>query len=62
MVAHSRTTIRITVSLPEDDHSALTALAAKHDVSLSWLARQAVSEFLVRQEDGQLPLPLGVSD
>jgi hypothetical protein len=37
---------RITVSLPEKEHAALTVLARKYDVSLSWLTRKAVIEFL----------------
>lgn len=37
---------RITVSLPEKEHAALTALARKNDVSLSWLTRKAIIEFL----------------
>ena len=49
---------RITVSLSETDHDALQALAAKYDVSLSWLTRHAEAEFVERQKDGQLKLPL----
>ena len=40
---------RITVGLPDEEHAALTALAERHDVSLSWLTRKAVAEFLARQ-------------
>ena len=55
-----RKATRITVSLPDDEHSALAALAERHDVSLSWLTRKAVVEFLERYEraDAQLPLDL----
>tara|TARA_R110002072_G_scaffold251266_2_gene410118 strand:- start:7659 stop:7868 length:210 start_codon:yes stop_codon:yes gene_type:complete len=55
-----RKATRITVSLPDDEHSALAALAELHDVSLSWLTRKAVVEFLERyeREDEQLPLDL----
>ena len=49
---------RITVSLSETDHEMLQALAAKYDVSLSWLTRRAVTEFVERHSDGQLKLPL----
>lgn len=53
---------RITVSLPDKEHAALAALARQHDVSLSWLTRKAVVEFLRRHEDGggqpALDLPL----
>lgn len=37
---------RITVSLPDKEHNALSVLARKHDVSLSWLTRKAIAEFL----------------
>ncbi|KPQ05932.1 MAG: Ribbon-helix-helix protein, copG family [Rhodobacteraceae bacterium HLUCCA12] len=53
---------RITVSLPDKEHAALTMLAQKYDVSLSWLTRKAVMEFLQRYGDGgtqpALDLPL----
>ena len=40
---------RITVGLPEEEHAALTALADRYNVSLSWLTRKAVAEILPRQ-------------
>lgn len=51
---------RITVSLPEREHAELAALARKYDVSLSWLMRKAVTEFLARcgKEETQLALKL----
>lgn len=49
---------RITVSLPDKEHAALAALARKNDVSLSWLTRKAVIEFLQRHAKGSAPLPL----
>lgn len=52
---------RITVSLPEKEHAALTALARKHDVSLSWLARKAIIEFLNQYGTGGAPLTLDLS-
>jgi len=45
-------TTRITVSLPDKEHAALAALAQRHDVSLSWLTRKAVVEFLRRHRTG----------
>lgn len=53
---------RITVSLADGEHAELTALAAKFDVSLSWLTRQAVVEFLKMQgkSGSQLPLELPI--
>lgn len=49
---------RISISLPERDYTALCALAEKHDISLAWLGRQAVAEFLERYRDRDLQLPL----
>lgn len=53
---------RITVSLAEEEHAELSALADKYDVSLSWLTRQATVEFLKMQGRGgsQLPFELPV--
>ena len=52
---------RISISLPERDYTALCALAEKHDISLAWLGRQAVAEFLERYQDRDLQLPLILS-
>lgn len=49
---------RISVSLPERDYKELTALAEKHHISLAWLGRRAVLEFLERYQDRELQLPL----
>ncbi|MCY4462909.1 MAG: ribbon-helix-helix domain-containing protein [Albidovulum sp.] len=38
------------MSLRDEEHAALATLAERHDVSLSWLTRQAVAEFLARQK------------
>jgi len=35
---------RLTVSLEEQDHAALTEIAAAKDVSLSWVIRQAIRQ------------------
>ena len=63
-MARSKNSTRITVSLPDCDHAALAAIAERHDVSLSWLARRAVAEFLEnRGRDGaQLALDLPVDE
>ena len=49
---------RIAINLDDDEFSQLDAMADKHDVSLSWIGRQAVIEFITRYRDQQLPLPL----
>jgi len=53
-------TTRITVSLPEKEHAALAALAKRYDVSLSWLTRKAVIEFLRQQGEGNARLVLAL--
>ena len=52
--------LRITVSLTGSDYTRLAGLAERYDVSLSWLARQAITEYLDRaaSRDVQLPLVL----
>lgn len=49
---------RITVSLSDTDHAALSALAERHDVSLSWLARKGITDLLEHHEKEELQLPL----
>lgn len=51
---------RITISLEDKEHGELCALSEQYDVSLSWLARQAVSEFLDRYGQGEMQLPLNL--
>ena len=52
---------RISISLPQGDYTALCALAERHDISLAWIGRQAVAEFLERYRDRDLQLPLTLS-
>lgn len=51
---------RVSVNLAEDEYQELSALSEKHQVSMAWLGRQAIQEFLnrYRQEELQLPLKL----
>lgn len=49
---------RITVSLPDKEHAALAELARRYDVSLSWLTRKAVTEFLSQYGKGGAQLML----
>ena len=51
---------RISVSLAEDEYQELSGLSEKHQVSMAWLGRQAIQEFLNKyfQEELQLPLKL----
>ncbi len=45
-----RKSTRLTVSLEEQDYEALADLAVVKDVSLSWLTRQAVRQFIERAQ------------
>lgn len=49
---------RISITLPVREYRELSALAEKHHISLAWLGRQAVIEFLERHQDRELQLPL----
>lgn len=48
MASRPRKTTRLTVSIEEQDHDALAKLADASDVSLSWLIRQAIRQFIKR--------------
>jgi hypothetical protein len=54
----SKLATRVTVSVDERDHEQLVALADEHRVSLAWLVRYAVADFLERYRQDQLELPL----
>jgi len=51
---------RFSVALDEHEYAELAAMAEKHRVSMAWLVRHSVTEFLerYRSEDLQLPLRL----
>ena len=49
---------RVTVSVDERDYAQLSTLAEEHRVSLAWLVRYAVGDFLQRYRQDQLQLPL----
>jgi Ribbon-helix-helix protein, copG family len=53
-----RLATRVTVSVDERDYEQLSALADQHRVSLAWLVRYAVGDFLDRYRRDQLELPL----
>ena len=55
-------TTRVTVSVDTHDHEQLVALAQEHRVSLAWLVRYAVADFLERYRQQQLQLPLDLTD
>ena len=50
---------RITVSMPSSSHQRLTAIADQSGVSISWVVRYAIDEFLRQNGDSQqMVLPL----
>lgn len=49
---------RIAANLTEPEFGELAAMAEKYDVSLSWLSRKAILEFIDRYRVEQLQLPL----
>lgn len=52
--------LRFSVNLTEDEAVQLQRVAAESDVSCSWVARQAIIEYLGRNADPQRPLPLPI--
>ena len=46
MADRPRKTTRLTVSLEEQDYDALSKIALSRDVSLSWVIRQAIRQFV----------------
>jgi hypothetical protein len=49
---------RIAINLDDSEFAEMAAMADKHDVSLAWLGRQALLEFIARYRNEQLHLPL----
>jgi hypothetical protein len=49
---------RVPANLTDIEFSELSALAEKYDVSLAWLTRKAILEFIDRYRSEQLQLPL----
>jgi hypothetical protein len=49
---------RIASNLSDAEFDELAAMAEKYDVSLSWLSRKAILEFIDRYRVEQLHLPL----
>ncbi|RVE80788.1 CopG family ribbon-helix-helix protein [Sinorhizobium meliloti] len=44
---------RLTVSLEEQDYDALMQIAVARDVSLSWVIRQAIRQFIERDRESE---------
>ena len=43
--------VRTSVSLPYDQHQAIQKLAEKNGLSISWVIRQAVGDFLANNQN-----------
>ena len=58
MSQSSRRSVRTSVILSETQYARLNEVALKGDVSVAWVIRQAVQQFLDRAENEQIPLPI----
>jgi hypothetical protein len=52
---------RISINLPDTEYAELAALADKHNISMAWIGRKAILEFLERYREHPLQLPLTFS-
>ncbi len=52
------TKTRFSVALDDQEYATLAAVAEKHRISMAWLVRQAVADFLERYRDENTQLPL----
>lgn len=54
-----RVPIRLSVGLDPASYAKLSRLADRHEVSLAWMIRKAITDFIERQqENDQMELPL----
>lgn len=53
---------RISVGLSSTALQELTALANEAHVSVSWMGERAIAEFLDRRRDGEMQLPLQLTN
>jgi predicted transcriptional regulator len=51
---------RVTITLDEADHKQVAALASEYRVSIAWVVRYAVADFLERHRGEQLQLALNL--
>lgn len=52
---------RISVGISDKEFAELRALSEKHRVSIAWLGRQAIAEFIERYKHEELQLPLALA-
>jgi predicted transcriptional regulator len=49
---------RISINLPDSEYAELAALAEKHKISMAWIGRKAILDFLERHRENPLQFPL----
>jgi len=47
---------RISINLPDEEYTALSTMAEKNNLSMAWIGRRAILDFLDRYRDKQIPL------
>ncbi len=52
---------RLSIILPDQEFAELAAMAEKHNISMAWIGRKALSDFLERNRENPLQLPLTFS-
>lgn len=60
MTKTSRETVRTSVILPKDQYAQLNEIAQKSDVSVAWVVRKAILQFLEESASSQLYLPIDI--
>jgi len=53
---------RLSINLPDSEYAELAALAERHNLSMAWIGRKAIIDFLGRHRDNPLQLPLTFSE
>lgn len=56
MALESKKTVRFSITLVEEQYKKISSLAERNDVSVAWIVRQAITQFLEESGD-QLALP-----
>lgn len=52
---------RISINLQDGEYAELAALAEKYNISMAWIGRKAIIDFLERHRENPLQLPLTFS-
>jgi predicted transcriptional regulator len=60
MSESAKRSVRTSVILSEAQHTCLSMIAKRSDVSVAWVIRQAVHQFLEKAESEQIPLPIHI--